>query len=131
MGEMILLMLMACLFIFGWHYSTAYTPQGVELDEQGNCTNPYGTTAHDREIAWWFRFYIGNFVMRRARWAEPLLKPLFQCVVCMSSLYGSAFYWAHALVVDSSINSATVCMWPVFVVCLAGMNRVVKMATQG
>lgn len=124
---LLIIIIISSLFCFGWEYTTVYTPIGIE---QGiTDINPFGTGAKQKEINWWFRFYIGNFIYKYAPILKPLLKPLFMCIICMSSVYGSLIYWTLMLL-SGPITWIIIALWPISVICTAGLNRIIKMITQ-
>lgn len=47
-----------------------------------------------------------------------LTKPLWSCCVCMSSVWGSAIYYIH-------YGTENLIMWPVFVLCTAGLVLII------
>lgn len=122
------IIIISSLFCYGFEYTTVYTPTGIESREDNNI-NPFGTGAKQKEINWWFRFYIGNFIYKHAPFLKPLLKPLFMCIVCMSSIYGSLIYWT-LMGISGPITWTTLALWPISVTCVAGLNRIIKMITQ-
>jgi hypothetical protein len=124
MTQLIELMLLASMFIFGFNYITTYTPQDIQPDENNDPPiNPFGNSATQKQVLWFIRFYIGNFIYKKAPLLKPLLKPLFMCNVCMSSIYGSLFYLVYAGVVGFTIK--TILIWPIFCICLAGLVRTI------
>lgn len=122
------IILISSLFIFGWSYCTTYTPTGLETNVH-KPFNPFGTGAKDKEVAWWFRFYIGNFIYKHVPFLKPMLKPLFMCEVCMSSVYGSIIYWLF-LYILGPLSVVNIVLWPFTIVAIAGLNRLIKMIMQ-
>jgi hypothetical protein len=105
------------LFIFGWHYATLYDP--VESTEQ----NPFGKKAKNKEIFWFFRFYIGNLLVKLfPKNGATIAKPIIRCVVCMASVYGTLFYFIF--------TDRNLFVWPIFVIALAGLNHIIKAIAQ-
>jgi hypothetical protein len=103
----------ASLFIFGFYYSTLYDP--VEPTEE----NPFGKKAENKEIFWFFRFYLGNLLVKLfPKHGATISKPIIRCVICMSSIYGTVFYF---LFTDKNLF-----IWPIFVISLAGLNHIIK-----
>ncbi len=93
------------LFIFGWNYATDYDmTTGNELN-------------HFRNALWFVRYwtFMGLISIRQV-W---LMKPLFTCVICQSSVYGSLGYWLFC-------PNANLIEWPIYVVVLAGLTRLLK-----
>jgi hypothetical protein len=109
--EILLTALIASLAILGFHYTTLYSP--VDVDEQ----HPYGKSAADKEIFWWYRWYLGNLLHNTP--VQMLIKPLFGCVICMSSIYGTLIYFAMTPHMD-------VKSWILTVLVTAGISRVLK-----
>lgn len=50
-----------------------------------------------------------------------LYKPLFGCITCMASIWGSLAYW---VISDKDIDSLI--MWPIIIVCCACMNFIIN-----
>jgi hypothetical protein len=129
MITLIATILISTLFIYGWSYCITYTPTGlIEMDKNEEM-NPFGTSAENREIAWWFKFYLGNFIWNYLPILKPMLKPLFMCEVCMSSVYGSLIYWI-LMIYTAKITVLTFIIWPFIIVSIAGLNRLVKIFIQ-
>ena len=106
-------LLVASLFIFGWHYITLYDP--IEASEN----NPFGKKAKNKEILWFIRFYLGNLLIKLfPKSGAVIAKPIIRCVVCMSSGYGTIFYFLF--------TNRNLLLWPVFVIALAGLNHIIK-----
>lgn len=107
----------ASLFIFGWYYSTLYDP--FESTEE----NPFGKKAENKEIFWFFRFYVGNLLVKLfPKYGATITKPIIRCVVCMSSVYGTIFYFIF--------TDRNLIIWPIFVIALAGLNHIIKSISQ-
>lgn len=128
---MIQLLIISALFIYGWQYVTSYDASDIENDETADPPiNPYGRSANNRQVLWFIRFYIGNFI-----WQFPnlriILKPLFNCTYCMSSIYGTLFYWGYHLVngLNPEALLVTTLIWPVFCICLCGLIRLIERIT--
>ena len=49
-------------------------------------------------------------------------RPLYVCVVCMSSVCGTIAYWLNT----SEINLITIENWVVTVIAIAGLNRLLR-----
>ena len=124
----LIIIILSSLFIYGWSYCTIYTATGLD-DNIGKDFNPFGTGGTNKEIAWWFRFYIGNFIYKYTPKLKPLLKPLFMCEICMSSIYGSIIYWLM-MVIFSNIAVVTFILYPIVIISIAGLNRVIKAIMQ-
>jgi hypothetical protein len=54
-----------------------------------------------------------------------LAKPVVDCPTCMASVYGSLAYWGQYLINDNTTDLLTFIGWPIFVVCLAGLNGII------
>jgi hypothetical protein len=107
----------ASFFIFGWYYSTLYDPIGSSE------YNPFGKKAENKEVFWFFRFYVGNLLVKLfPKKGAIIAKPVIRCVVCMSSIYGTFIYF---LFTDGSLL-----IWPIFIIALAGLNYIIKAITQ-
>jgi len=119
MSDYILLILWCSLFIFGWHYATLYTPNFIHDQALGQRE----IKPNDTEIAWWFRYYTRNL----PKWIK---KPLINCQMCMSSVYGSIFYWGYVLNTPGRINGLTIILWVAVVVAITGLNRIIKQIAQ-
>ena len=116
MMEIIQLAVLTSLFIFGWTYATSFTPEGSTPE------NPYGDVPPvERQIAWAFRYYIGRFVSLRLPSMSWVLKPLLFCNQCMASVYGSISYLAYF-----QLDVRHLLIWPVFVVIVCGLNRIIS-----
>lgn len=100
MEQFLMLIVIASLFIQGWHYCL--------LPAEGN-----------------FKAEIFHFVKEYGEKITPKFfhKPLFNCPVCMSSVYGSLFYWSNIEIHHAIINSYTMIIWVVFCVAVAGLSR--------
>lgn len=110
-------LLTASLFIFGLYYSTLYDP--IESTD----SNPFGKNAENKEIFWFFRFYIGNLLVRIfPKKGAVFAKPIIRCVVCMASIYGTLFYFLF--------TNRDLFLWPVFLGALAGLNLIIKSISQ-
>lgn len=121
----LIIILLSSLFCFGWEYCISYTPEGIETDGKGGIINPYGLSAKNKEVAWWFKFYLGKYLSNY----PMILKPLIQCVICMSSVYGTIIYWTF-LLIFVSITWKCAILYPFVLVMVAGLNRIIKMITQ-
>jgi len=52
-------------------------------------------------------------------------KPLFGCVVCMASIWGTIGYWTIQLA-NHSINIKSLALWPIIIICVACGNLLVN-----
>lgn len=108
MIHLIVLSFVTALFIQGFHYTM--------LPPEGN---------YPPEVFYFIRKY-----------AEKILpkffhKPFFLCPVCMSSVYGSLFYWSDIGIHSHVINSLTLVYWFVFCVVTAGIGRIMTKVIMG
>lgn len=134
MIDIILLSIIISLFIFGWNYAITYTPIynyiPTDKKEDGQIIHKQIEVEPDkktREIAWFFRFYIRKvLVLLFKDSADYFGKPIYGCVVCMASVYGTMFYWSYIINIGQIINSKTIILWVVVVVMVAGINRVLR-----
>jgi hypothetical protein len=92
---MIETLLFTSLFIFGVWLSTA---EGMIGDE----------------LRWRF---ISQF--------PELAKPVIDCPTCMASVYGTIAYWGAVIIANQPVDALTAIGWPIFVVCLAGLNGII------
>ena len=114
MINLLLLIVITSLCIFGWHYATLYTPR---FDDK----NEYQVKPTDREICWWFRFYV-------VKWFTPQYqKPLVGCLVCMASVYSTISYSVYCFHYDIHFN---IIAWAVIAVAVAGLNRIIRALSQ-
>ncbi len=103
------LLITASLFIFGFNYAVdcdiiqKYEGYGSELK---SCP------VH-KNILWFIKFY-GDKIL-----PEYWTRPIYSCVVCMSSLWGSILYFTFT-------DHYNIIQWLVSVVALAGLNRLLK-----
>lgn len=119
---MITLLILNALFIIGLEFVTQY-----ELKTPPKDGNVFGSLDDigEREILWFYRWGIGSFVYTKAKSLKWVLKPLFMCTVCMSSVYGSLAYW-----LASAFTVHNLLVWPLYVVALAGLVRVTNSFTR-
>ena len=130
---MITIIIISSLICFGLNYCYHYEARWAEgyLPED----NYFGNVEpmrENREILWFVRFYIGNYI----NYLFPksyitITKPLFNCVVCMASVYGSATYWINwYFYTNQDFTYLTVLKWLAVVVATAGLNRIIRNLTQ-
>lgn len=70
----------------------------------------------------------GNIqVKKRARIPKWLQKPLYACPTCMASIWGTVGYFVGVIALQDvlPLSWAVIAFWPVYVVCLAGLNSVI------
>jgi hypothetical protein len=88
MTEFLQLLLIGCLWIWGVNY----------LFKKGEILG-----------------FIGEYL--RARVSKWILKPLFNCPACQSSLHGTLIYFISGI--------GPLYLWPVFCICLVGINHII------
>lgn len=99
--QTIVIIVLSSFFIYGWQY----------------CTYDDGES---REIAWWFRWFVVKYI------PEFFHKPLMNCVVCMASIYGSLIFWLSVFWVGEHVTVYTIARCGFTVMCVAGLNRIIK-----
>jgi len=111
----VVLMLFNSLFIFGWHWCTMF-----DLNDCSECKE----RIINKEIAWWFRKYLGDLLEKvNMLW---LTKPLYGCVVCMSSIYGTMFFIGDLFYRHLAFDLLTIPKLIIYCVAVAGLNRLLK-----
>lgn len=65
---------------------------------------------------------IGDWLSERYKYRPWIVKPLYDCVPCMSSVWGSIFYWFSRLHEQNGFW-----FWPVHVICLCGLGSLAMM----
>lgn len=121
MITILLLIIFSSLFTLGWQYSTMYEP------ENPTPKNPFGKKIPtDKEIAWWFRFYIGNLFYRHLPYWKGLCKPLFMCIVCMGGFYSFWISVIYYLLTQSHISLENILSIILITICTAGLNRIIR-----
>lgn len=116
MDSLIQLIILISAFIFGFNYATFYVP--VYLQRPGEAVE---TLPQEKEILWFIRYYGRKYL------PVYIQKPLFSCEMCMSSIWGSLFYWTYILNGNlCHINSLTLIKWAVVVIAVCGLNRIIK-----
>jgi hypothetical protein len=90
-----------------------------------------GTYFTIKEFLWTFRTNEGsfNFIYDSSPW---YYKPIFTCITCMSSLWGSAYYWiislglflgnSSILIISDAEFVSMVILWPITCVSCAFLN---------
>ena len=90
-----------------------------------------GTYFTIKEFLWTFRTSDGHFdfIYEAYPW---YYKPLFTCITCMSSLWGSAYYWiislglflgnSETLTISKGMFVSLVIFWPITCVSCAFLN---------
>jgi len=96
----ILMLILNSLFIFGLNKITEY-----EIDNEGKIIED------SKMFLWKIRFlfikYLGSWYSR----------PFILCVICMSSIIGSIFYWCIM-----PFNFINIFIWIFYCISLAGLN---------
>lgn len=129
MVSIILLSIITSLFIFGWSYANTYVINNTFVPNE-DPTQPakrIQNKPNDFEVLGLLHWNVRVFV----NWVSPkyvdyIMKPLFGCPVCMSSVYGTVFYLGYVIKSNQHINSETFIMWGVQVVCTAGLNTIIR-----
>jgi hypothetical protein len=125
MMQIIELIVITSLFCFGFNYATLYTPNFTsELNAGGDGFTQLQTIPKDRELLWFIRYY-GDKYLRK-----EVTKPIYGCLMCMGSVWGSVFYWSFVFGNESIINSKTIVIWVVVVAATSGLNRVLRGISQ-
>lgn len=103
------IIVISSLSIFGVDASTQYTPVDPTLDR------PEGTSLPtDTEVFGFVRYYLTKLLYRTR--LRALLKPLISCPICMASFWGSLFY----LELSTKINPV---QWAIALLAISGLNR--------
>lgn len=63
----------------------------------------------------------------RNNWPEWVTKPLFDCAICMSSIWGSAWFFI-GLVIGFDLM-LPIKLWIPYVFCLCGLNTIINKLT--
>jgi hypothetical protein len=79
-------------------------------------------------IGLWFAFSPGEIFGDVADYLEILLpkflqKPIFSCYLCMSSVYGSLFFW-----LTHDLTNWHLILWPFYICALTGIGKVIGAA---
>lgn len=120
MEGLILLIIICSLFCVGFNYSTSYVPVYEHVAGQ----LPKEQIPDKTELLWFIKYYGNKFL------PVYIQKPLYGCLMCMSSIWGSIFYWGYVLNSPGRINGLTIIIWVVVVMAVCGLNRIVKQASQ-
>jgi hypothetical protein len=117
----LLLIILSSLFTLGWQYSTMYEPENADHK------NPFGTQIPtDKEIAWWFRYYIGNLFYRYLPYWKGICKPLFMCIVCMGGFYSFWISVIYHIINQTPLTWHLVLSVILVTICTAGLNRIIR-----
>lgn len=54
-----------------------------------------------------------------------LYKPLFGCITCMASIWGSIAYWTITYI-QKDINIHSLILYPIIIVCCSAMNFIIN-----
>lgn len=60
-------------------------------------------------------------VRSRPKWQQFILKPTIYCNVCMSSFWGSVYYWSMYVNEIITIEAEWYVVWPLHMVCSAAI----------
>ncbi len=119
MMELLFLVVICSLFCFGFNYATLYTPNFDVMTNDSKRKELYPVD-DKKEVLWFIRYY-GN------KWFPLYLtKPLYGCLMCMGSVYGTLFYFGYALNAGSVINSLMLIKCVVVITAVTGLNRILK-----
>lgn len=113
---MISLIVVTSLFIIGLHYCMQF-----DLIQNSDSTSGVQVVPANKEIFWFIKYYAHAWFSKTS--FSGLLKPLCDCPVCMSSIYGSVMYWLDFHYSNDVLNTHTILLWGVFLVAVAGLNR--------
>lgn len=97
------ILILNSLYIFGFANATEY---GLDVDKRPD--------KNDREVLWFIRWGLRN----APNWLQ---KPLFACVVCMSSVHG----WVY-LVFNPELTIANSITYIIYIFALSGFNKLVN-----
>lgn len=101
-------------FIFGLYYAAQFKAEWIRTPELYNNYSGYWQYKRDEsEILGWLHFKLSNLI------GDYWSKPFFGCVVCMASIWGTAFIVLFGT--DYNIES-----WLVQVVAIAGINSLLR-----
>lgn len=129
MLNIILLSIITCLFINGWHYANVYSVNNTLIPNE-NPTLPakrIQKKPNDYEILGLFHWNIRCLLIKIfPNKIDYIMKPLFGCPVCMSSVYGTVIYWGYVISSNQIISSKTLILWGLNVVCTAGLNTIIR-----
>jgi len=90
-----------------------------------------GTYFAIKEFVWTFRLNQGefDFIYESSPW---YYKPLFTCITCMSSIWGTFYYWvisigllaadSNGLYLDDGVFTSLIIFWPITCVSCAFLN---------
>jgi hypothetical protein len=101
------------LFIFGLQYATQF--EAELYIETGYEPAKWRLNKEQSKVLGFIHFYLRKGI------SEHWMQPLLSCPVCMASVWGSVFYLSFT---PFSIEKFAI--WPVYVVALAGLNRLLK-----
>ena len=93
------------LAILGLHYAMSFD---MIMDENGK------PIIINKNILWFVKYYL--LVLTKKFKVKILIRPLCECVICMSSMWGTIGY----LLLNTNY---TLTGWGVTVVAVAGLNR--------
>lgn len=125
MINLYLLLMFNCLFIMGFKFVTWYEPS-IEQPTENKTTATENfkiiPTVYNRELLWWISFYGKKYL------GHEFMKPVCLCPMCMSSLWGSIFFWVA--IFSKFIVCVTfvhlIVIWLVYIVALCGLNHIIS-----
>lgn len=110
--EFILLIIITSLFINGLHWATYYELHRVNV---GKDYFRMERNPNESNVLWFLRYYPEKY------FPPFIYKPLIGCIQCMSSIWGSLFYWwTYPITIESVVQ------WVVFVMCVSATNMVIN-----
>lgn len=108
MQEIIYLLILNALFITGLWTACKYSDSGLR------------PPAPDHRMPLWFvSFYTKKLI------GEYWTKPLFTCGSCMSSVWGTVFYWTYLIQHNAKIDFDTIAIWIIYILMLLGINKLI------
>lgn len=116
--DLLLLTFLNSLFCTGIYVASQFNGSD-SFDDDPNLYRQ-APLSDDRMILWWIRYY-GSYFPKYFR------KPLYECLPCMASIHSVPVYIFYCLIESVPLWYALLA-WPVYVVALAGMNKVVQNA---
>ena len=76
--------------------------------------------SNSKFVLWFLRYWSDR------AFGQFMTKPLFSCIPCMSSVWGSLAWWAyHGLTMEALAG------WPVFVLALTGIGTIISKYIHG
>ena len=121
MTNILILLIFNSLFIFGVYKLTWYQAQ-VMVNEPTKELFTLVPTVTNRELLWFISFY-------GKKWfGYETMKPICLCPSCMSSVWGSIFFWVA--IFTKFVICATVLqigfLYIAYVIALCGLNHIIS-----